>query len=95
MREYSDVFLKEIPGVAPILKAPCRIVPVEIKELKIQLDEILEKGYIKTSILPCGVLVLFMKKKDGSLWLGIDYKELNKITIKNGYLLYQVNDLYD
>jgi len=69
--------------------------PTELKELKIQLDELLQKGFIRPSGSPWGALVLFVKKKDGTLRLCIDYKELNKITIKNKYPLSWIDDLFD
>ena len=69
--------------------------PVEPKELKTQLDELLEKGYIRPNTSPWGALVLFMKKKDGALRLCINYRELNKITVKNCYRLPRIDDLFD
>nr|GFD57751.1 putative reverse transcriptase domain, aspartic peptidase domain protein [Tanacetum cinerariifolium] len=72
-----------IPGAEPISKAPYRMAPVELKELKDQLQELLKRGFIRPSVSPWGALVLFVKKKDGSMRLCIDYRELNKITIRN------------
>ena len=69
--------------------------PVEIKELKLQLQELLEKGFIRPSVSPWGAHVLFVKKKDGTLRLCIDYRQLNKLTVKNKYLLPKINDLFD
>lgn len=69
--------------------------PVEMKELKKQLEELLEKGYIRPSASPRGAPVLFVKKKDGSFRLCIDYRELNKVTIKNKYPLPRIDDLLD
>jgi hypothetical protein len=57
----------------------------ELTELKIQLQELLDKGYIRPSVSPWGAPILFVKKKDGTLWLCIDYRQLNKMTIKNKY----------
>nr|GFD04452.1 putative reverse transcriptase domain-containing protein [Tanacetum cinerariifolium] len=76
-----------IPGAEPISKAPYRMAPVELKELKDQLQELLERGFIRPSVSPWGVPVLFVKKTDGSMRLCIDYRELNKITIRNRYPL--------
>ncbi|GJT47862.1 putative nucleotidyltransferase, ribonuclease H [Tanacetum coccineum] len=76
-----------IPGAEPISKAPYRMAPIELKELKDQLQELLERGFIRPSVSPWGAPVLFVKKKDGSMRLCIDYRELNKITICNRYPL--------
>ena len=69
--------------------------PTELKELKIQLDELLEKGYIRPNTSPRGASVLFVKKKDGTLRLCTDYWELNKITVKNRYPLPRIDDLFN
>ncbi|XP_075091854.1 uncharacterized protein LOC142172004 [Nicotiana tabacum] len=84
-----------IPGTTPISIAPYRMAPAELKELKAQLQKLLEKGFIRPSILPWGALVLFVKKKDGTLRLCIDYRQLNKVTIKNKYPLPRIDDLFD
>nr|GFC37898.1 putative reverse transcriptase domain-containing protein [Tanacetum cinerariifolium] len=109
--EFTDVFPDEllglppareiefgielIPGAEPISKAPYRMVPVELKKLKEQLQEMLENGFIRPSVLPWGAPVLFVKKKDGSMRLCIDYRELNRITICNRYPLSRIDDLFD
>jgi len=69
--------------------------PQEMEELKAQLAELLEKGFIRPSVSPWGALVLFVKKKDGSLRLCIDYRELNRVTVKNKYPLPRIDDLFD
>ena len=69
--------------------------PVELKELKLQLQELLEKRFIRPSVSPWGAPVLFIKKKDGILRLCIDYRQLNKLTVKNRYLLPRIDDLFD
>nr|GEY62602.1 RNA-directed DNA polymerase homolog [Tanacetum cinerariifolium] len=69
--------------------------PVELKELKDQLQELLKRGFIRPSVSPWGAPVLFVKKKDGSMRLCIDYRELNKITIRNRYPLPRIDDLFD
>ncbi|KAL0349651.1 UNVERIFIED_CONTAM: Retrovirus-related Pol polyprotein from transposon.6 [Sesamum radiatum] len=69
--------------------------PLELKELKTQLEELLDKGFIRPSISPWGAPVLFIKKKDGSIRLCIDYRQLNRITIKNKYPLPRIDDLLD
>ena len=69
--------------------------PVELKELKLQLQELLEKGFIYPSVSPWGAPVLFVKKKDGTLRLCVDYRQLNKMTIKNKYPLPRIDDLLD
>ncbi|KAK1419615.1 hypothetical protein QVD17_28835 [Tagetes erecta] len=109
--EFSDVFPDELPGLpperevefrinlvpgtAPVAKAPYRLAPNEMKELKTQLDELLEKGFIRPSSSPWGAPILFVKKKDGSMRMCIDYRELNKVTIKNRYPLPRIDDLFD
>ena len=69
--------------------------PVELKELKLKLQELLEKGFIRPSVSPLGDPMLFVKKKDGTLWLCVDYRKLNKMTMKNKYLLPRKDDLSD
>ena len=109
--EFPDVFPAELPGLSPerevefgidlqpgvdpISRAPYRMAPVEMAELKNQLQELLEKGFIRPSVSPWGAPVLFVKKKDGSLRLCIDYRELNKVTVKNRYPLPRIDDLLD
>jgi hypothetical protein len=111
VREYPDVFpddltelppVREVdfaielrPGVEPISIAPYRMAPAELAELKKQLQELLEKGFIRPSVSPWGAPVLFVKKKDGSLRLCIDYRKLNQATVKNKYPLPRIEDLFD
>ncbi|KAL0556362.1 hypothetical protein IC582_004875 [Cucumis melo] len=111
VREYPDVFPNELlglspprevdfaielePGTAPISRAPYRMAPAELKELKVQLHELLDKGFIRPSVSPWGAPMLFVKKKDGSMRLCIDYRELNKVTVKNRYPLPRIDDLFD
>ncbi|KAL0554431.1 hypothetical protein IC582_008352 [Cucumis melo] len=83
------------PGTVPISRAPNRMAPAELKELKVQLQELLDKGFIRPSVSPWGAPVLFVKKKDGSMRLCIDYRELNKVTVKNRYPLPRIDDLFD
>ncbi|GJV35591.1 putative reverse transcriptase domain-containing protein [Tanacetum coccineum] len=84
-----------IPGVAPVARAPYRLAPSEKKELSKQLQELSEKGFIRPSSSPWGAPILFVKKKDGSFRMCIDYRELNKLTIKNRYPLPRIDDLFD
>jgi hypothetical protein len=109
--EYPDVFstyysglppprevefwIECVPDTNPISKAPYRIASLELKELKEQLQELLDKGFIRPSISPWGAPMLFVKKKDGSMRMCIDYRELNKVTIKNRYPLPKIDDLLD
>ncbi|KAL0537322.1 hypothetical protein IC582_026299 [Cucumis melo] len=111
VRDYPDVFPEELlglpphrevefaielePGTVPISRAPYRMAPAELKELKVQLQELLDKGFIRPSVSPWGAPVLFVKKKDGSMRLCIDYRELNKVTVKNRYPLPRIDDLFD
>jgi hypothetical protein len=83
------------PGTAPISKRPYRMPPKELAELKIQLQELLDKGYIRPSSSPWGSPALFVKKKDGSLWMCVDYRPLNAVTIKNKYPLPRIDVLFD
>jgi hypothetical protein len=69
--------------------------PAELKELKTQLQELLDKGFIRPSVSPWGAPIHFLKKKDRTMRMCIDYRELNKITIKNKYPLPRINDLFD
>ena len=109
--EYPDVFSEELPGMppdrdiefiidllpgtGPIAKRPYRMATDELKELKEQLQELQEKGYIRPSSSPWGSPVLFVRKKDGSLRMCIDYRSLNEFTIKNKYPLPRIDDLFD
>ena len=97
--EYADVFPDELPGLpphrdvnfgielhpstSPISMTPHRMAPVELQELRVQLKELLDKGFIRPSTSPWGAPVLFAKKKDKTLRLCIDYRQLNRVTIKN------------
>ncbi|XP_071900882.1 uncharacterized protein [Coffea arabica] len=109
--EYPDVFPDELvtlppereiefkidllPGASPISKTPYRMAPAELKELKLQLQDLLERGFIRESGSPWGAPVLFVKKKDGTLRLCIDYRGLNNMTIKNKYPLPHIDELFD
>jgi len=111
VQEFSDVFSEEIlgmpscrevefcmdliPQTTPISRAPYRMASVELKELKTLLDELQEKGYIRPNTSPWGAPVLFVKKKDGTLRLCIDYREFNQITVKSRYPLPRIDDLFD
>ncbi|KAI3822618.1 hypothetical protein L1987_10213 [Smallanthus sonchifolius] len=84
-----------LPGANPIAKSPYRLAPSEMQELSSQLQELLDKGFIRPSFSPWGAPVLFVKNKDGSFRMCIDYRELNKLTIKNRYPLPRIDDLFD
>jgi hypothetical protein len=84
-----------IPGTAPISKRAYRVSDPELVELKKQIDELLEKGYIRPSTLPWAAPVLFVEKKDGTKRMCIDYRSLNEVTIKNKYPLPRIEDLFD
>ena len=90
-----DFHIDLVPGAQPVSRAPYRMTTNELNELKIQLEELLEKGHICPSVSPWGAPVVFVKKKDGSLRLCIDYRQLNKLTIKNRYPLPRIDDLFD
>ena len=109
--EYSDVFPEELPGMppdhevefvielkpgtAPISKRPYRMPPNELRELKEQLKILLDKGFIRPSSSPWGCPALFVKKKDDSLRMCVDYRPLNEVTIKNKYPLPRIDILFD
>nr|GEW58187.1 hypothetical protein [Tanacetum cinerariifolium] len=80
---------------ALVARAPYRLAPLEMRELANKLQELSDKGYIRPSSSPWGAPVLFVKKKDGSFRMCIDYRELNKLTIKNRYPLLRIDDLFD
>ncbi|GKF62975.1 putative reverse transcriptase domain-containing protein [Tanacetum coccineum] len=84
-----------IPGAIPIAKSLYRLAPSEMQELSGQLQELQDKGFIRLSHYPWVAPVLFVKKKDGSLRMCIDYRELNKLTVKNRYPLPRIDDLFD
>ncbi|GJX11966.1 putative reverse transcriptase domain-containing protein, partial [Tanacetum coccineum] len=91
----SKFRIELIPGAIPVAKSLYRLAPSEMEELSGQLKELLDKGFIRPSSSPWGALVLFVKKNDGSFRMCIDYRELNKLTIKNHYLLLRIDDLFD
>ncbi|GJZ04694.1 putative reverse transcriptase domain-containing protein [Tanacetum coccineum] len=91
VRDFHEL----IHGATPVAKSPYRLAPSELEELSGQLRELHHKGFIRPSSSPWGALVLFNKKKDGSFRMCIDYKELNKLTVKNRYPLPRIDDLFD
>ncbi|GJZ19861.1 putative reverse transcriptase domain-containing protein, partial [Tanacetum coccineum] len=91
---YGDEVLI-VQGAAPVAHAPYRLAPIELQELSTQLQELSDKGFIRPSSSPWGSPVLFVKKKDGSFQMCIDYRELNKLTVKNRYPLPRIDDLFD
>ena len=84
-----------VPGTAPIAKRPYRMPANELAEMKKQIQELEEKGYVRPSTSPWGAPVLFVKKKDGSMRMCVDYRSLNEVTIKNKYPLPRIDDLFD
>ena len=111
LNDFKDIFLEEIPGlpprrdidftielvpgVVPVSKAPYRMNTPESVELKLKLQELIDKEYIRPSVSPWGAPVLFVKKKDDTLRLCVDYRQLNKMTIKNRYPLPHIEKLFD
>ncbi|GKC23991.1 putative reverse transcriptase domain-containing protein, partial [Tanacetum coccineum] len=111
VKEFLDVFPEDlpglpsvrqvefqidlIPGAAPVARTPYRLAPSEMQELSNQLQELTDRGFIRPSSSPWGAPVLFVKTKDGSFRMCIDYRELNKLTIKNRYPLPIIDDLFD
>ncbi|XP_059629608.1 uncharacterized protein LOC132272482 [Cornus florida] len=94
-RRAVDFCIDLTPGISPISMAPYRMAPVELSELKKQTQELQDRGFIRPSTSPWGAPVLFVKKKDRSLRLCVDYCALNKVTIKNKYPLPCIDDLFD
>jgi hypothetical protein len=94
-RRRVDHAIEVIPRVEPPAKAPYRMSHEELKELKVQLEELLAKGYIKPSKSPYGAPILFVHKKDGTLRMCVDYIALNKAMVKNQYPLLGIDDLFD
>ncbi|KAA3453458.1 reverse transcriptase [Gossypium australe] len=111
VKEFTDVFPEELPGLpldrevefgkdlllgtAPVTIAPYRMAPKELVELKVQIQELLDRDFIRPSVSPWRAPVLFVKKKDGTMLICIDYRQLNKLTIKNKYPLPRIDDLFD
>jgi hypothetical protein len=111
VNEFPDVFTKELPGMppdqdiefvielmsgtAPIYKTPYRMATLELAELKENIKELLEKGFICPSTSPWGAPMIFVSKKDGTQRLCVDYRALNEVTIKNMYPLPRIDDLFD
>jgi hypothetical protein len=109
--EYPDVFPEElrgmpldheiefvielVPGIAPIFKRPNRMAANQLADLKEQLQELLDKGYIRPSALPWGAPIIFVSKKDGTQRMCVDYRSLNEVTIKNMYALPRIDDMFD
>ncbi|GJZ13854.1 putative reverse transcriptase domain-containing protein [Tanacetum coccineum] len=87
--------IKLVPIAMPVAKSPYRLAPSELEELPGQVKELQDKGFIRPRLSPWGASVLFVKKKDGSFRMCIDYRELNKLTIKNRYLLPRIDDMFD
>jgi hypothetical protein len=90
-----DFSIDLVLGVSPVSKTPHRMTTPKLKELQMQLEELLKKGYICPSVSPWGAPVLFVKNKDGMLRLSIDFRQLNKSTIMNKYPLPRIDDLFD
>nr|GEU54252.1 putative reverse transcriptase domain-containing protein [Tanacetum cinerariifolium] len=111
VQEFPEVFPKDlsgipptrqvefqidlIPGATPVARAPYRLAPSKMKELAEQLQELTDKVFIRPSSSPWGAPILFVKKKDGSFLMCMDYRELNKLTVKNRYPLPRIDDLFD
>lgn len=95
LRREVDHQIELIPGAKPPAMGPYRMTPPELEELRKQLKELLEAGHVRPSKAPFGAPVLFQKKQDGSLRLCIDYRALNKVTVKNKYPIPLIADLFD
>ena len=95
LQRVVDFSIELHPSTSPISMNPHRMAPVELQELRVQLQELLDKGFIRSSTSPWGTPVLFAKKKDKTLRLCINYRRLNRVTIKNRYPLPSIDDLFD
>ena len=111
MNNFPDVFLEELlgipperevdlsieilPGTTPTSTAPYRMAPTELKEINIQLQRLLDKGFIRPTVFPWGAPILFVKKKDDTLRMCIDYRKINKVIVKKKYPLLRIEDLFD
>ena len=95
LQREIDFTIEIVPGVAPVSKTPYRMSTPEMLEMNMQLQELLEKKYIMLSVSPWGAPILFVKKKDGTLGLCIDYRQLNKVTMNNKYPLLRIDDLFE
>ncbi|GJV73895.1 hypothetical protein Tco_1493890 [Tanacetum coccineum] len=111
VKEFPKVFPEDLPGLppvrqvefqidlilgaAPVARAPYRLAPSEMQELSNQLQELADRCFIRPSTSPWGAPILFVKKKDRSFRMCIDYRELNKLTVKNRYPLPRIDDLFD
>ena len=111
VKEFMDVFPEELPGLpperevdlfveillgtTPISRAPYKMAPIELKELKIQQRELQDKGFIRPSVSPYDAPIMFVKKKDGTLRVCIDYRKINNVIVKNKYPLSRIEDLFD
>ena len=111
VQKYSNIFLKDLLGIPPdtdvefimdlvlearpVSRAPYHMAPTELTELNVQLQDLLDKGFIRSSVSPWDALILFVRKKDGSLRLCINYRKLNELTIWNRYPLPRIDDLFD
>ena len=109
--EYEDVFSNKLPrlpthgdvdftielhpGISHISMTPYRMAPAELQELKVQLQKLLDRGFVKPSTSPWGAPMLFAKKKDMTLRLCIDYRQLNRVTIKKRYPFPRIDELFD
>ncbi|KAJ7974912.1 Retrotransposon protein, putative, Ty3-gypsy subclass [Quillaja saponaria] len=94
-RRGIDHEIELVPDIKPLAKAPYRMAPPELAELRKQLNELLESGFIRPSKAPFGAPVLFQKKQDGSLRMCVDYRALNKVTVRNSYPIPLIADLFD
>jgi hypothetical protein len=95
LRRDIDFSIELVPGAMPMSRTPYRMSTIELVELKLKLKEMWDKGYIRPSVSRWGAPALFLKKKDGTLGLCIDYTQLNKMTIKNKYPLPRINGVFD
>ena len=95
LKRELEFTIEMVPGAVPSSKSPYRMNILELNELKSQLKELIDKNYIRPNVSPWGALVIFVKKKDETLRICIDYHQLNKMTIKKRYPLPHIDDMFD
>ena len=95
LQRELDHRIEVVPRAKPSHRAPYKISPQGLDELKKELQDLIEKGYIQPSVSPFGAPMLFVPKKDGGIWICVDYRALNRVTVHNRYPLPRIDELLD